>query len=299
MITRIHSIIGLPLVAALTILMCAYAPGEAAEAKPQAGAPDGTTKTASEPKPGAGTKMCTDHNLPESECGICHPERAAALKPGEGSKVRMPAADSASLVGVEMSQATVGDISEGIECYAELAFNQNRLAQIAAPVRGVLQAVDADLGTKVEEKQTLAKIWSAAIAEAVAKAVLSHQTLERERKLWAERVSSEKDLQQAEADHRAACQQLRTQGFTEDQIDLLGRLPQEQVLMEVRAPFAGEIVERNAVRGTLVEAGKSLFTLADRSTMWADAQYPGVGPDAREGGADRGIASGGAAGPAV
>jgi len=38
--------------------------------------------------------------------------------------------------------------------------------------------------------------------------------------------------------------------------------------MEVRAPFAGEIVERNAVRGALVEAGKSLFTLADRSTMW-------------------------------
>ena len=39
--------------------------------------------------------------------------------------------------------------------------------------------------------------------------------------------------------------------------------------MEVRAPFAGEIVERTAVRGALVEAGKSLFTLADRSVMWA------------------------------
>ena len=173
-----------------------------------------------------------------------------------------------------MAQATVGDISEGIECYAELSFNQNRLAQIAAPVGGILQAVAVDLGTKVEEKQTLAKIWSAAIAEAVAKAVLSHQTLERERKLRAERVSSEKDLQQAEADHRAACQQLRTQGFTEDQIDLLGRLPQEQVLMEVRAPFAGEIVERTAVRGALVEAGKPLFTLADRSTMWAMLNIP-------------------------
>ena len=218
--------------------------------------------------------MCTEHGLPEAECGICHPEMAAKLKPGEGTKVRLPAADSASIVGVEMAQATVGDISESIECYAELAFNQNRLAQIAAPVGGILQSVDVDLGAKVEEKQTLAKIWSAAIAEAVAKAVLSHQTLERERKLRAERVSSEKDLQQAEAEHRAACQQLRTQGFTEDQIDVLGRLPQEQVLMEVRAPFAGEIVERSAVRGALVEAGKSLFTLADRSTMWAMLNIP-------------------------
>jgi cobalt-zinc-cadmium efflux system membrane fusion protein len=87
-------------------------------------------------------------------------------------------------------------------------------------------------------------------------------------------VSSEKDLQQAEAEHRAACQPLRTQGFTEDQIDALGAKPHEQVLMEVRAPFAGEIIERTAVRGALVEAGKSLFTLADRSVMWAMLNIP-------------------------
>jgi cobalt-zinc-cadmium efflux system membrane fusion protein len=254
--------------------MCGVSRSEAAEAKAQAGEHGDKTESATEAKLGAGPKMCTEHGLPESECGICHPERAAQLKPGEGSKVRMPAADSASLVGVEMAQVKVGNISEGIECYAELAFNQNRLAQIGAPVGGILQAVDVDLGAKVEEKQVLAKIWSAAIAEAVAKAVLSHQSLERERKLRAERVSSEKDLQQAEAEHRAACQQLRTLGFTEDQVDVLGRLPQEQVLMEVRAPFAGEIVERSAVRGALVEAGKSLFTLTDRSTMWAMLNIP-------------------------
>ena len=307
MISRFCTVIGLPLAAALTIVMCGSARSSAAGTVPQQnvaadgsrrilsvpqtaptnvsaypdtkspgqiGEPIAKSASANEAKPGAGGKMCTEHNLPEAECGICHPERAATLKSGEGSKVRMPSADSANLVEVELAQATVGDISEGIECYAELAFNQNRLAQIAAPVGGILQSVAVDLGTKVEEKQTLAKIWSAAIAEAVAKAVLSHQTLERERKLRAERVSSEKDLQQAEADHRAACQQLRTQGFTEDQIDLLGRLPQEQVLMEVRAPFAGEIVERSAVRGALVEAGKSLFTLADRSTMWAMLNIP-------------------------
>jgi membrane fusion protein, heavy metal efflux system len=267
-------IFGRPLVAALTILMCGSARSEAAGGEAPAGHTERNTTSAIEAKPASPRKMCSEHGLPEAECGICHPEMAVKLRPGEGMKVRLPAADSAQIVGVEMAQATVGDISEGIECYAELAFNQNRLAQIGAPVGGILQSVDVDLGAKVEERQTLAKIWSAAIAEAVAKAVLSHQTLERERKLRAERVSSEKDLQQAEAEHRAACQQLRTQGFTEDQIDLLGRQPQEQVLMEVRAPFAGEIVERNAVRGALVEVGKSLFTLADRSTMWAMLNIP-------------------------
>jgi cobalt-zinc-cadmium efflux system membrane fusion protein len=218
--------------------------------------------------------MCKEHGVPEAECGICHPELAGTLKPGESAKVRLAANDSAAIAGVETSTPTVGTIADAVECYAELAFNQNKLAQIAAPVGGIIQDVSSDLGSKVEEKQAVAKIWSAAIAEAVAKAVLSHQTLEREQKLRADRVTSEKDLQQAEAEHRAACQQLRTLGFTEEQIDLLGGKPHEQVLMEVRAPFAGEIVERTAVRGALVEAGKSLFTLADRSVMWAMLNIP-------------------------
>ena len=196
------------------------------------------------------------------------------LKPGESAKVRLAANDSAAIAGVQTATPTVGTIADAVECYAELTFNQNKLAQIAAPVGGIIQEVSADLGSKVEEKQAVAKIWSASIAEAVAKAVLSHQTLDRERKLRADRVTSEKDLQQAEAEHRAACQQLRTLGFTEEQIDALGAKPHEQVLMEVRAPFAGEIVERTAVRGALVEAGKSLFTLADRSVMWAMLNIP-------------------------
>jgi cobalt-zinc-cadmium efflux system membrane fusion protein len=120
----------------------------------------------------------------------------------------------------------------------------------------------------------VAKIWSAAIAETVAKAVLSHQTLEREQKLRATRVTSERDLQQAEAEHRAACQQLRMLGFSEQEVDVLATKPLESVMLEVRAPFAGELVERTAVRGALIEAGKPLFTLADRSTMWAMLNLP-------------------------
>ena len=221
-----------------------------------------------------GVTICTEHNVPEAQCGICKPQLATTLKPGESAKIRLGDKDSAAIAGVQTTTPTVGKIDDGVECYAELAFNQNKLAQIAAPVGGIVQAVEIDLGAKVEEKQCVTKIWSASIAEAVAKAVLSHQTLERERKLRADRVSSEKDLQQAEAEHRGACQQLRTLGFTEEQIDALSAKPHEQVLMEVRAPFSGEIVERSAVRGALVEAGKSLFTLADRSVMWAMLNIP-------------------------
>jgi len=256
----------MPLVAAVALSACSRQ-SEPAGHGADDGHGHGEAKAHTETKDGV--VMCSEHNVPEAQCGICKPQLAGTLKPGESAKVRLAANDSAAIAGVETAMPTVGTISDAVECYAELAFNQNKLAQIAAPVGGIVQEVSADLGSKVEEKQPVAKIWSAAIAEAVAKAVLSHQTLDRERKLRADRVSSEKDLQQAEAEHRMACQQLRTLGFTEEQIDALSAKPHEQVLMEVRAPFAGEIVERTAVRGALVEAGKPLFTVADRSVMWA------------------------------
>jgi multidrug efflux pump subunit AcrA (membrane-fusion protein) len=67
---------------------------------------------------------------------------------------------------------------------------------------------------------------------------------------------------------------LRTFGFTEEQVDELADRPAAEVLLDVRAPFAGEIVERTAVRGAVVEAGRSLFTVADRATMWAMLRVP-------------------------
>lgn len=221
-----------------------------------------------------GVVMCAEHRVPEARCAICKPELAGQLKPGEGLQVRLPSTNSLAMIGGESAAPETGLIAEAVECLAELTFNQNKLAQIAAPVSGSIQSVDADLGTKVEERQTVARIWSAAIAEAVARAVLAHQTLDRERRLREQRVTSEQALQEAEAGHRSACQQLRTLGFTEDQIDDLVRQPQERVLMEVRAPFAGELLERMAVRGALVEAGKPLFTLVDFSTVWAMLQVP-------------------------
>lgn len=221
-----------------------------------------------------GVLMCGEHGVPEEVCGICNPRLAATLKPGESAKIRLPAGDSAGIAGVETAAPSVGPIADAVECYAELAYNQNRLAQITAQVGGIIQEVDADLGSMVVENQCVAKIWSAAIAEMVARSVLTHQTLDRERKLRSGRVTSEKDLQQAEADHRAACQQARTFGFSEEDINRMEAKSSEPVYLEVRAPFAGEIVERTAVRGALVEAGKPMFVLADRSTMWTMLNIP-------------------------
>jgi cobalt-zinc-cadmium efflux system membrane fusion protein len=218
--------------------------------------------------------MCGEHGVPEAECAVCNPDSAAELKPGESLKVRLPSTNSTALVDVQTAVPDIGSVADGLDCLAEVGFNQNKLAQIVAPVGGILQSVDVDLGSVVEEGQVVAKIWSASIAEAVARAVLSHQTLERERRLRADRVTSQAGLEEAEAAHRSACQQARTFGFSEAQLDAMGKRPDDPVYLEVRAPFAGDIVERSAVRGAMVEAGRPLFTVVDHSTVWAMVQVP-------------------------
>ena len=249
-----------------------------AACKPPAGGSDSHAGHGHEGEGEAGAHVqggiCQEHKVPEDACGICNPDKIAGLKPGESLQLRLASGQSADVAGVKTAKPGEELMADGIECYAEFGFNLNKFAQIAAPVGGLLQEVTVDLGSKVTDQQTVARIWSAQIAEAVAKAVLTHQTLEREQKLRAQQVTSEKNLQEAEAAHRAACQGLRTFGFTEAQIDEHSRKPEEPVLLDARAPFAGEITARTAVRGALVEAGTPLFTIADRSLMWAELAVP-------------------------
>lgn len=221
--------------------------------------------------------MCGEHNVYEDECGICHPELASSLAPGRGVKVRLPASDSADLIGVRTALPEAGRASDGIPCLAELVFDENKLAEIVAPVGGIVRSVSVDLGARAGRGALLAEIWSPEIAETAAEAVLSHQRLAREQKLHADGITPSGDLEEAEAAHRAVCQKARTFGFGEEDVARMAEHPEDAVYLEVRAPFAGEIIERSAVPGERIEAGAPLFLLADRASIWAMLAIPETG----------------------
>jgi cobalt-zinc-cadmium efflux system membrane fusion protein len=235
-----------------------------------------------------GGLMCKEHNLPEAECGICHPELLKDAAGGIGMKVRLPSMESAAKAGIVTARPELASMSDGIETYAELAFNQNRVAQITPLVSGVVKSVEVDLGDRVSDGDVLARLTSVAIGEAqgaflraLAEDRLREKTLTRERNLREQRISSEKDLQEAEAAHQsaaAAVQQARQQlivlGFDEQQIEALAAGVGGQGILDIRAPFAGEIVERSAVQGAMAELGKPLLTIADTSTLWALVSIP-------------------------
>ncbi|MCX7867916.1 MAG: efflux RND transporter periplasmic adaptor subunit [Limisphaera sp.] len=161
-----------------------------------------------------------------------------------------------------------------MECPAELVLDSNRLAMVVAPVAGILREVHVDLGTRVAQGQPLATLGSPAIAEAVTRLASTWQTLQREQRLRARQITPAKELQQAEAEHRLAREQLRALGFSEDEIDAWLEPGRRDPCLIVRAPLEGEVIERNAVRGAWVEAGQRLFALADRSMLRARLSLP-------------------------
>jgi cobalt-zinc-cadmium efflux system membrane fusion protein len=228
--------------------------------------------------------MCEEHGVLEKECGICHPELLADKRPGEGLKVRLPSAGSAAKAGIEVEESG----TRGIECLAEIAFDQKSLAEISSLVGGTVRSIEVDLGDRVRKGALLARIASAETGEAqseylkaLADETLHGKTLERERRLRAEGVVSDQDLQIAEAEFKSAAagarqarQHLAVLGYRDAQIAALASGADAPAELELRAPFAGEIVDRTAVQGMLVQTGKPLFTLADTSRVWAMVDIP-------------------------
>jgi len=243
-----------------------------------------------EANPAPAALMCKEHGVPEQECGICHPELLSRKQPGQGMKVRLPSTNSAAKAGLVVSSPHTDRMQQSVECFAELTFNQNMLAQINPLVGGVVKTVEVDLGSRVKKGDLLARITSVAIGEAqsaylqaLAEDRLRDKTVKRERNLRTQRISSEKDLQEAEAAHEAAMaavqqarQQLLVLGFDEQRMRALVEQVGPPGVLDIRAPFAGEIIERTAVQGAMVEMGKPLFTLADTTVLWAMVNIPEV-----------------------
>lgn len=238
-----------------------------------------------------GELFCQEHRVPEHECGICQPQRTAQLKPGEELKVRFESAESATKAGLRTMSPETSEVYASIPAVCEVQYNGNAVARITPFAPGIVRRVLVDVGSEVDAGDVLVELHSAEIAAArtalIAAAVdaeLKKASFEREEGLAAKKISSEKDLQEAAAAHRTAGlalstarQRLLNYGHTQQEIARTEEKNDASATFLVRAPYAGTLVERDAVVGEAVEPGNALFTLADLSTMWLSLSVPADG----------------------
>ena len=237
---------------------------------------------------GALELFCNEHQVPEYECGICQPQLAAGLGPGGELKVRFESVHSADKAGIRTVPARATDAQASVSALCEVSYNENELARITPLSSGLLRRVLVDVGADVEAGNVLLELHSAEVASAKSAFIsavvdlnLKKVACERERRLAEKKISSDKEVQEADAACRTAeltlsttRQRLLNLGFTEEEVETISADQDSSAVLLVRAPYRGTIVERDAVVGEAVSPGDSLLTLANLETMWLSLSVP-------------------------
>jgi cobalt-zinc-cadmium efflux system membrane fusion protein len=228
---------------------------------------------------------CDEHGFPESFCPICAPEQggrpaiqptATDGAPADGTIVRFRTRSAAAQAGLEVATAEEADWVDGTAAVARITWDATRVAAISARAAGVVSAIRAEVGDRVERGQILAEVRSAHVAgdrsrliSATGARDVAAAEAVRKRELLAGGVASERELlaaEQALAAAEAALSAVRAE------LDLVGGGSGDTT--RLTTPIAGIITARRVNVGQSVDGLQSLFEVVDPSQMWAELDVP-------------------------
>ena len=176
------------------------------------------------------------------------------------------------------------DFDSEIELTGEIQFDAGNIVRLGPRAAGVVRRIKVDLGQKVKAGQVVAELESVELAEAqsayleaAAERRLAKKERDRQKALRESNITSEREFLEAQQRHESAAirsasarQKLLRMGLRDRDISALNKKGHSGAtgLLPVVAPFGGEILELQAVRGERVEPGAGLVLLGDVSTLW-------------------------------
>jgi cobalt-zinc-cadmium efflux system membrane fusion protein len=217
------------------------------------------------------------------------PKKNAVEQPGAKAAPQQAAPDVGSILHLDKSmlrdlRITTGKVEEraGAQTAAmqgELRLNENSYAEIGAPIPSRVIAVSVTAGQTVYSGQVLAILQSPEVGKARSEVLsaeahleLAKRALERKRRLGKERIVSEREIQEAEANAasaeaglRAAQASLGALGVT---VADSGAVGDDSARFALHSPLTGTVIERSAVKGQLADPAQPLFRIGDLSRLW-------------------------------
>lgn len=162
--------------------------------------------------------------------------------------------------------------TSGLVANGTITYDANRVSIIAPRVEARVINVRVDLGQAVRGGTTLATLESIEIGQirgdlerARANADIAQRNFDREKRLYEEQITPQKELLEAEgalktaqADFNSALAKLRAVGAAGGSGATFG----------LSTPVAGTVVERNASPGQSVGPSTTLFIVADLRRVW-------------------------------
>jgi len=187
--------------------------------------------------------------------------------------------DSAALATVSVEARR---LSHQLETTGEVGYEEDRIAHVGPRVPGRVHQVPVSLGDEVRRGQVLVILDSVELGKAKAEYLaartredLARRNVERERRLYEDRITSEREMLEAQATHleavsmrQSAQEALRLYGMATETIEGLEPGDQDASLLPVAAPIDGRVVEKHATLGELATPADTLFTVADLGHVW-------------------------------
>lgn len=178
--------------------------------------------------------------------------------------------------GLTITTIQTEKVSDQLVLSANITANQDRIAFVAPRVEGKLIKVTANLGDQVKAGQSLAVVDSIQMGEARAEyrhaqseLKLAEANFQRIDKLYKEEVVPQRQWLEAKNAYERAQTSAR-EGADHLHI-LVGSSDTGISTFVITAPFSGVVIEKDAVMGELAKPEGKLFTIADLSTVWIEA----------------------------
>lgn len=215
----------------------------------------------------------TAHNDEQAESSAHHQEELIELS-----------AEAVETADIQTAIVTRAVLGGRIDATAVIKPNEYRMAHVSPRIPGRAIEVGAELGQVVRTGDVLAELDSIELGEKKSEFLKTRADLEvarrnhrREKRLYAQHISSEKefleakgDFERAQAGYRAAREALRLVGLSEDDIEKVTWSAKDHPLSHfpLLAPFPGTVIERHITIGELIEPDEKPFTIADLSSVW-------------------------------
>ena len=221
-----------------------------------------------------------------SPAGVKQSAVAAATSNGPLSDVVVPLSqEAAQRAGIVVAPVANGTSGTELRLPGVVEPNAYRQVVVTPLVAGRVTKVGPALGDRVRRGETLAEIYSPALAEAQTRYVSAQamldahdRELQRTRKLVEIGAASRQELEKIHAEHAAQTAAVQS---ARSQLELLGvsisalekMAPDHNVsaTINIPAPIDGVVTERGANVGLNADQTTKLFTVLDLSTVWVVA----------------------------
>ncbi|PJC59048.1 MAG: hypothetical protein CO025_07385 [Ignavibacteria bacterium CG_4_9_14_0_2_um_filter_37_13] len=205
----------------------------------------------------------------------------------EHSELVILSVESIKQIKLETETVSLQPFTGYLTIPAKVITNQDNEAQIGSLVQGRVHQVFVKIGDYVKAGQVLMTVEGLDVGEikagyVIAKAALDYTkaNYERQKKLFDEKIGSQKALLESQAEYEKALAEFNAEdkkihsvGLSDEDVTD-SKMSEEHTsgTLPIKSSINGVVVERNVVIGQSVDATTNAFKVINTNTVWVDGQ---------------------------